>query len=70
MAADVLAWISAGRVNLTPHDIHRLRVTGLTVIPALAGIIFLFATTLMRAPRRASGGASALRRRRRLMPPA
>ncbi len=48
MAADILAWISAGRVSLTPHDIHRLRVTGLTVIPALAGIIFLFATTLMR----------------------
>jgi hypothetical protein len=52
MAADILAWISAGRLNLTPHDIHRLRITGLTVIPALAGIIFLFATTLMRAPRR------------------
>ena len=48
MAADILAWISAGRVSLTPHDIHRLRVTGLTVIPALAGIIFLFATTLLR----------------------
>ncbi|MBX9774884.1 MAG: hypothetical protein K2Y71_10790 [Xanthobacteraceae bacterium] len=55
MAADILAWISAGRVNLTPHDIHRLRITGLTVIPALAGIIFLFATTLMRAPRRRAG---------------
>ena len=52
MAADILAWISAGRVSLTPHDIHRLRVTGLTVIPALAGIIFLFATTLLRPPRR------------------
>jgi hypothetical protein len=52
MAADILAWISAGRVSLTPHDIHRLRVTGLTVIPALAGIIFLFATTLLRAGRR------------------
>jgi hypothetical protein len=52
MAADLLAWISAGRLSLTPHDIHRLRVTGLTVIPALAGIIFLFATTLLRAPPR------------------
>ncbi len=52
MAADILGWISAGRVTLTPHDIHRLRVTGLTVIPALAGIIFLFATTLLRAGRR------------------
>ena len=52
MAADILAWISGGRVSLTSHDIHRLRVTGLTVIPALAGIIFLLATTLLRAPRR------------------
>lgn len=54
MAADILAWISAGHLSLTPHDIHRLRVMGLTVIPALAGIIFLFATTLLRAPRRRS----------------
>jgi hypothetical protein len=52
MAADILAWISAGRLSLTPHDIHRLRITGLTVIPALAGIIFLFATTLLRTGRR------------------
>jgi hypothetical protein len=52
MAADILAWISAGRLSLTPHDIHRLRVMGLTVIPAFAGIIFLFATTLLRPPRR------------------
>jgi hypothetical protein len=51
MAADILAWISAGRLSLTPHDIHRLRVIGLTVIPALAGIIFLFATTLLRSGR-------------------
>ena len=52
MAADILAWISAGHVSLTPHDIHRLRIIGLTVIPALAGIVFLFATTLLRTGRR------------------
>jgi hypothetical protein len=52
MAADIVGWISAGRIDLSAHDIHRLRVIGLTVIPALAGIIFLFATTLMRAARR------------------
>jgi hypothetical protein len=52
MAADILAWITAGRVQLTPHDIHRMRITGLTIIPALAGIIFMFATTLMRVGRR------------------
>jgi hypothetical protein len=48
MAADILAWASAGYVNLTPHDIHRLRITGLTVVPALAGIIFMFAAMLMQ----------------------
>jgi len=52
MAADILAWASGGHISLTPHDIHRLRVTGLTIIPALAGIIFMFATTLLRAGRR------------------
>jgi len=52
MAADLVAWISLGRVNLTPHDIHRMRITGLTIIPALAGIIFMFATTLLRVRRR------------------
>jgi hypothetical protein len=51
MAADLVAWISLGRVSLTPHDIHRMRITGLTIIPALAGIIFMFATTLLRVRR-------------------
>jgi hypothetical protein len=52
MAADLVAWISLGHVSLTPHDIHRMRITGLTIIPALAGIIFMFATTLLRVGRR------------------
>jgi hypothetical protein len=51
MAADIVAWISFGSVSLTPHDIHRMRITGLTIIPALAGIIFMFAITLLRARR-------------------
>lgn len=52
MAADILAWASAGYISLTPHDIHRMRVTGLTIIPALAGIIFMFAMTLLRTGKR------------------
>ena len=52
MAADLVAWISLGHVSLTPHDIHRMRITGLTIIPALAGIIFMFASTLLRVGRR------------------
>jgi hypothetical protein len=51
MAADLVAWISLGHVSLTPHDIHRMRITGLTIIPALAGIIFMFASTLLRVGR-------------------
>jgi hypothetical protein len=53
MAADILAWASAGHVSLTPHDIHRLRITGLTIIPALAGIIFMFAVMLLRVEKSA-----------------
>jgi hypothetical protein len=52
MAADILAWASAGYVNLTPHDIHRLRITGLTIVPALAGIIFMFAAMLLQVGKR------------------
>ncbi len=52
MAADLVGWISGGHISLTPEDIHRMRVTGLTIIPALAGIIFMFATTLLRTARR------------------
>jgi len=52
MAADLVAWISFGHISLTPHDIHRMRITGLTIIPALAGIIFMFASTLLRVGRR------------------
>jgi hypothetical protein len=51
MAADILAWASAGHVSLTPHDIHRLRISGLTIIPAMAGIIFMFAVMLLRTKR-------------------
>jgi hypothetical protein len=51
MAADILAWASVGHVNLTPHDIHRLRITGLTIVPALAGIIFMFAAMLLQIGR-------------------
>jgi hypothetical protein len=60
MAADILGWVSAGRISLTPHDIHRLRITGLTVIPALAGIIFMFAAMLLQIgkPRRQPAGAA------------
>jgi len=36
---------------VSPHDIHRMRITGLTIIPALAGIIFMFAITLLRVQR-------------------
>ena len=52
MAADILSWVTVGHVNLTPHDIHRLRITGLTIIPALSGIIFMFAATLLRGGER------------------
>src|SRR5262249_20820169 len=47
-AADLLAWAGGGRVTLTSQDIHRLRISGLTIIPALAGTIFMFAAMVLR----------------------
>jgi hypothetical protein len=46
MAADLFAWLTAGGVSLTPHDIHRARITGLTITPSLAGILLMLAFVL------------------------
>jgi hypothetical protein len=48
-AAEIVGWISAGRISPTPHDVHRLRTIGLTITPALAGLVAMLALTLLRA---------------------
>jgi hypothetical protein len=46
MAADLIGWASAGLVSVTAQDIHRVRVTGLTIMPAFAGLLLMMAGSL------------------------
>jgi hypothetical protein len=45
-AAEIVAWLSAGRINPEPRDISRLRTVGLTITPSLAGLIAMLAFSL------------------------
>jgi len=51
-AAEIVGWLSAGRISPATHDIHRLRTIGLTIAPALVGLIAMLALSLVRAGRR------------------
>ena len=53
-AAEIVGWLSAGRISPAAHDIHRLRTIGLTIAPALVGLIAMLALSLVRAARRQS----------------
>jgi hypothetical protein len=50
MTSDLVAWLSGGLVAPTVSDIHRLRVVGLTVAPACAGLLLWIAVALWRRP--------------------
>lgn len=45
-ATTLVTWLSAGRLPLTGHDIAMVRTFGLTVTPALAGLLFALALML------------------------
>jgi len=49
MAAEMIAWLSAGQITPVPRDIYRLRTIGLTVTPSLAGLIAMLAFSLARS---------------------
>jgi hypothetical protein len=49
MAAEMIAWLSAGQITPAPRDIYRLRTIGLTVTPSLAGLIAMLAFSLARS---------------------
>jgi hypothetical protein len=51
-AAEIVGWLSAGRISPAAHDIDRLRTIGLTITPALAGLVAMLALSLVRAARR------------------
>jgi hypothetical protein len=50
MTSDLVAWLSGGLVAPAVSDIHRLRVVGLTVAPACAGLLLWIAVALWRRP--------------------
>jgi hypothetical protein len=48
--SDLVAWLSGGVLAPSVHDIHRLRIVGLTVAPACAGLLLWMAVALRRRP--------------------
>lgn len=46
--SDLVAWLSGGLVAPSAQDIHRLRIVGLTVAPACAGLLLWMAVALWR----------------------
>jgi hypothetical protein len=60
MTSDLVAWLSGGLIAPTVQDIHRLRVVGLTLAPACAGLLLWMAAALWR--RRDYRGAASLTR--------
>ncbi len=50
MTSDLIAWLSGGFLAPTVHDIDRMRLVGLTVAPASAGLLLWMAVTLWRRP--------------------
>jgi hypothetical protein len=47
----IVAWISRGWIKPSSDDVVLLRLLGLTVPPALAGLFLMFATALLAPPR-------------------
>lgn len=48
-AAETVRWLSVGRLNPSAKDIDRLRTIGLTIAPALAGLVAMLALCLSRS---------------------
>ena len=48
MAAEIVAWLTAGHVRPTPQDVSWLRTMGLALAPSLAGLIGLLALLLVK----------------------
>jgi hypothetical protein len=51
MVPVIVAWISRGWIKPSSDDVVLLRLLGLTVPPALAGLFLMFATALLAPPR-------------------
>jgi hypothetical protein len=60
-AAEIVAWLSAGRVSPSPQDVSWLRTIGLALTPSLAGLIGMLALSLLH-PRHNRNPHSQIRR--------
>jgi len=56
MTSDLVAWLSGGLIAPSVQDIHRLRVVGLTLAPACAGLLLWMAVALWRRRETHGGG--------------
>jgi hypothetical protein len=48
-AARLISWMSGGLITVTSNDIHLARVAGMTLVPQLAGLVLMLATTLWQS---------------------
>ena len=48
-AARLLSWMSFGLITVTSNDISLTRIAGMTLVPQLAGLVLMLATTLWQS---------------------
>jgi len=51
-AADLLNWMTRNLSHVAPRDIHMARVFGMTLLPQISGLVFMFAMALWQSARR------------------
>jgi hypothetical protein len=51
MAADLIGWLTRGGLIVTEEDVQRMRIAGLTIAPAMSGLLLSLVTMLWRRPR-------------------
>jgi hypothetical protein len=51
MAADLIGWLTRGELIVTEEDVQRMRIAGLTIAPAMSGLLLSLVTMLWRRPR-------------------
>jgi hypothetical protein len=55
MAADLIGWLTRGGLVVTEEDVQRMRIAGLTIAPAMSGLLLSLVPMLWRRPRHEKG---------------
>jgi hypothetical protein len=55
MAADLIGWLTRGGLIVTEQDVQRMRIAGLTIAPAMSGLLLSLVTMLWRRPHHDKG---------------